>query len=283
MQIEFGNITEDHTSNINLNDLQITFYTETIEHQNIDVYINNENISFYNAFITDLTIPPGLETDVSFLNIDGTDTNDAYRQNIREKTITLECDVGDSCDLETNTTTLRQLIRLFTNDKDKYNRPIPKQIRFSHYPDVYFEYIMKDSPDVDIEINTYHVKFSLVVPSGTSYDLKSTVTANTGYVQGLVGVEPLITVTPTDTTIEISETVSGQKFNMGFTGDWIGKIVELDCEDRIVWLKENEEDTDPTNISRYVDYNSDWFTLKGEYHFETINSIFKTVSYIERE
>ena len=283
VQLEFSNIIEDTQANINLNDIEVTFYTETIEHQNIEVYVNDENISFYNAFITDVNIPPGLETDVDFLNIDGTDTNDAYRQNVKEKTIKLECEVGDNCDLETNTTTLRQLIRLFTNDKDKYNRPIPKQIRFSHYPDVYFEYILKDSPDVEIDINTYSVKFSLVVPSGTSYDINSTVTANTGYIQGLVAVEPIITVTPTDTTIEITETVTGQKFNMGFTGDWIGKIVELDCEDRIVWLKENEEDPDPINISRYVDYNSDWFTLKGEYHFETINSIFKTVSYIERE
>ena len=282
IQLQLSNIIGDTTSNINLNDLQLTYYTETIEHQNIDVYVNDENIAFYNAFITDVNIPPGLETDVSFLTIDGTDTNDAYRQNIREKTITLECEVGETCDLETNTQTLRQLIRLFTNDKDKYNRPIPKRIRFSHYPDVYFEYILKDSPDVTIDINTYNVKMNLVVPSGTSYDINSTVTGTTGYAQGLVGVEPIIQVTPTDNTIKITETISGQTFHMGYT-DWIGKIVEIDCEDRIVWLKETEDDTDPTNISSYVDFNSDWFVLKGEYHFETVNSILKTVSYIERE
>ena len=199
------------------------------------------------------------------------------------KTIELELEVGDTCDLETNTQTLRQLIRLFTNDKDKYNRPIPKHVRFSHYPDVYFEYILKDSPDVEIDINTYKVKIKMVIPSGTSYDINNTLTGNTGYVQGLVGVEPIIQVTPVDNTIQISETVTGQKFNIGYTGDWNGKIVELDCEDRIVWLKETEDDPDPINISQYADFNSDWFTLKGEYHFETINCVFKTVSYIERE
>ena len=282
-QLQLSNTLENTNSNINFNDVEITFYTETIEHQNIECFINDENISFYNAFITDVTIPPGLETDVSFLSIDGTDTNDAYRQNVKEKTIELELEVGDTCDLETNTATLRQLIRLLTNDKDKYNRPIPKHVRFSHYPDVYFEYIIKDSPDVEIDINTYKVKIKMVIPSGTSYDINNTLTGNTGYVQGLVGVEPIIQITPVDTTIQISETVTGQKFNIGYTGDWNGKIVELDCEDRIVWLKETEDDPDPVNISQYADFNSDWFVLKGEYHFETINSVFKTVSYIERE
>ena len=282
IHLTISNTLNDKTSTLNFGDLQVNLYTETVESQTITCKINDENLAFYGAFLTGLTIPPGLETDVDFLTIDGTDTNDAYRQNIKEKTIELEFEIGDTCDLELNTTSLRQITRLLTNTKDKYNRPIPKRIEFSHLPDVYYEYIIKDSLDVELEINTYHVKCKLIIPAGTSYTKQSTTTNIIGYVQGLAAINPVITVKPTDELIEIRETNSGQKFNIGYSGDWTDKIVEIDCEDRIAWLKTDDEDTDPENINEYVDWNSDWFSLQGEYSFEGSNCVIRTVDYIER-
>ena len=104
-----------------------------------------------------------------------------------------------------------------------------------------------------------------------------------GFVQGITAVKPTITIkTTTEDTIEITEVKSEQTFNMGFTGDWENHLVEIDCENRIVWLKETEDDMDPINISRYVDINSDWFRLLGEYEFETSNCTLYTVEYTER-
>jgi hypothetical protein len=69
---------------------------------------------------------------------------------------------------------------------------------------------------------------------------------------------------------------------MGYTGQWTDKIIEIDCEDRIVWLKTDEDDPEPVNITRYCDYNNDWFSLHGEYIFESTNCVIRTIDYIER-
>ena len=272
--------SDDTTATIG--NLQLIAYTETVDQQDIQCYINGENIGFYGAFIKDVDIPAGLNTDTDYLTIDGTDTNDAYRQNIREKTITLELQLGDNCDLTSNTSSLQQLTRLILNDKDQYNRPIPNLIEFSHLPGLYAEYIVEDTFDNPIDISTYDITVKLTVPAGTFYTVQDKVTHTTGYVQGIASINPIITLSPSDTQIEITEEVSGQKFNIGYTGEWNGKLLELDCEDRIVWLRENEADEDPVNLSKYVDFNSDWFVLNGEYQFTATNAVIQTIDYTER-
>ena len=100
--------------------------------------------------------------------------------------------------------------------------------------------------------------------------------------QGLAAVNPLITLQPSNETIQINETLSGQKFNIGYTGDWNDKIVAINCEDRQVLLVSPNDDSAPIDISQYVDHNVDWFRLYGEYNFEGVNCIIRTVSYNER-
>jgi hypothetical protein len=56
----------------------------------------------------------------------------------------------------------------------------------------------------------------------------------------------------------------------------------IDCEDRIVWLKQDEDSEDGENITAYVDWNSDWFAISGEYQFEATGAVIKAVDYIER-
>jgi hypothetical protein len=47
-------------------------------------------------------------------------------------------------------------------------------------------------------------------------------------------------------------------------------------------LKDDEDDEDGENISAYVDFNSDWFSIIEEYEFQTTGCVIKDVSYIER-
>ena len=281
LELTVSNLLNDGDANINLTDVMITFYTETIDQQLINIKVQNEDLSFYGAFVENVEIPEGLETDTDFLTIDGTDTNDAYRQNIREKTIELELSIGE-CDLETSTLLLRQLTALLVNEKDAYNRPIPKTIEFSHYPDVYYEYIMKDALDITQDMGAYKIKAKLVVPAGTSYSNDTKTTNITGFVQGVASVNPVITVKPQADQITITETVTQQSFTMGYSGDWQTGIVEIDCEDRKAYLKTNEDDTTPVDISKYVDFQSDWFRLKGEYSFTGAGCVIRTVEYLER-
>lgn len=279
VELSASNILNTGDSEIVFNNVNITFYLETVEKQQIRVTIDGEDIAYYGAFIEKVDIPEGLETDTSFLTIDGTDTNDAYRQNIREKKIVIEFNLSN-CDLQTSTNMLRQLTKLFVNEKDQYNRPIPKRLQFTHYPTDYFEYIMEEPLDVDTEITDYKVKATLTIPSGTSYSLDDTVTNTVGNANGLAAINPIIHFRPSDTNIQIKETISEQSFQMGYSGNWQDYVIEIDCEDRRVYLIKDEDTK--VDISKYVDHNSDWFRLSGEFEFEGINCTILTVTFNER-
>ena len=282
IELMVDNTINNNTGTINFSNIALTIYISEIDSQNIQCKIENEDLSYYGAFLTDVDIPAGLKTDVDYLTIDGTDTNDPYRQNIKEKEITIHLDIGDNCSLEASTLSLMDLARLLQNKRDKYNRPIPKRIEFSHYPDLYWEYIMEDTFDNPIEISSYEVKIKLTVPSGTAYKKQSTVTNRTGYVNGLANVSPVIVIKPTDNLMTITETLTDQNFHLGYDGDITDKVIVIDCEDRIVWLKTDEDDEDGENITQYVDFNSDWFSIIEEYQFDTTGCVIKDVSYIER-
>lgn len=279
LELSVANILSQSDSSILFNNVEIIFYLETVEKQEITIRVEDEDIAYYGAFIETVKIPEGLNTDTSFLSIDGTDTNDAYRQNIREKTITIEFNLSN-CELQTSTDMLRQLTKLFVNEKDKYNRPIPKRIQFSHYPNDYFEYIMEEPFDVDTDITDYTIKAQLTIPSGTSYSLYDTVTNTTGNANGLAAINPIITVRPSDVNLQITESNSGQTFNIAYPDDWNDHTVEIDCEDRKVYLLQGEETR--IDISKYADYNSDWFRLDGEYEFSSVNCTILSVIFNER-
>jgi len=279
LELSASNLLNNGDSEIVFNNVNITFYLETVEKQQIRVSIDGEDIAYYGAFIEKVDIPEGLETDTNFLTIDGTDTNDAYRQNIREKKITIEFNLNN-CDLQTSTNMLRQLTKLFVNEKDQYNRPIPKRLQFTHYPTDYFEYIMEEPFDVETDITDYNVKATLTIPSGTSYSIDDTVTNTVGNANGLAAINPIIHFRPSDTNIQIKETLSEQSFQMGYSGDWSDYVIELDCEDRRVYLIKDEDTK--VDISKYVDHNSDWFRLSGEFEFEGINCTILTVTFNER-
>lgn len=281
-ELTISNTIENTDASINFGSVQLILYVEPVTEQTSKVYVEGEDLAYYNAFITNITVPEGLETETDYLKIDGTDTNDPYRQNVKEKPIIIEFDIGESCNLEDNTLSLRDLTRLLVNDRDEYNRPIPKRLELSHYPDVYWEYIMEKALDAEIEISNYHCKAELTIPAGTAYDKVNTTTAATGYVNGIATINPVILVKPTGENISITEEITGQQFYIGYSGDWIDKILEIDCENRICWLKQNEDDDDPVNLNGYVDYNADWFRLKGEYHFTSTNGVVMTVDYAER-
>ena len=280
IELSASNILATGESFLNIQEVQIIFYLETVDKQEITIKINDEDIAYYGAFIEAVNIPEGLNTDTSFITVDGTDMNDAYRQNIREKTITVDFNISE-CDLKTSTDLLRQITKLFTNEKDQYNRPIPKRITFSHYPEDYFEYIMETPFEVSTNIGDYDVTAKLTIPAGTSYSRKDTVTNTVGNANGLAALRPIITIQPSGANIEIKEGLSEQSFTMAYSGDWTSKIVEINCDDRQVLLKSDADD-DGVDISKYVDHNSDWFRLSGEFNFEAVNCVIRTVTFNER-
>ena len=276
-----NNNIHETEANVNFLNVRITFYLEFIQEQKINIRVNGEDLSFYGVFTDDVHIPEGLETDTSFLKIDGTDTNDAYRQNIVEKEIELSLYIAE-CDFQNSTDMLRQLSKVLVNDRDDYNRPIPNRIEFSHYPDVYFEYVMEGALETESEVSDYSIKAKLTVPSGTAFSKKTFTTGVDGYVQGIAPVSPVITFKPQSDTVEILERKSGQRFNMTYGAGWESMIAEIDCESHTVVLRTDEDDSETVDISGACDFNVSWFSLLGEYQFEGTGCNIRTVSYNER-
>lgn len=265
---------------LDLHNVKVTLYLEEVDHTTFKTYIDGEDLEYYGVFVTDLKVPEGLETDTDYLKINGTDLNYPIRQSIEDKTIEVDFDLGTNCDLYGNTVALRRLTQLLVNKRDKYNKPIPKRIEFSHYPDVYWEYIMEDSYKPELDINTYTVKVKLTVPSGTAYTKDDVVTTAQGYVDGLVHVNPVILLKPTNSLISITELETGQTLNLGHS-TISNKSMEINCAQRKVYLIDDTTNN-RIDISRHVDMNTDWFRLLGFFNFKCNGGIIQTVSFKER-
>ena len=184
------------------------------------------------------------------------------------------------------------MTRLILNEKDKYNRPIPKRIWFSHLPDLYAEYICEDIFDTEIETGTYTIKAKLVIPAGSFYTLEDITTNSTGYIQGVTGTQPVIVIKPTNKQINITETQSKQKFTINLptidTADtsyieapvYNTGTIHINTQTQQTTWTDNTGTT--ININKYLDYNNDWFHLKNEYEFQTTGAILQTITYPER-
>ena len=280
IELGFSNITEGIDVNIDISDIRFGIRYLRLENAlKEQVYVDDENLEWYGAFIREFEVPFGAKTDTKYLNVTGTDINDSYLMTIKEKEIKIKFDI-DGCNLEESTELLKQITRLFTNKRDELNRPIPKQIRSTFNPDEYYEFILEDAITAEMEMSGYTCEVKLTIPAGTSFKINDTVTNVSGVVNSIAKVNPYIIVVPQSDSIELVEEYSDQKLNLGYEG-MTGKFVELDCEHQIAWLRD-DEDSDPVNISSMVDYNADWFSLEGQYNFIPTNCVVQTVSFSER-
>ena len=281
--LTFNNIlgTDDVNAEINITDVQLKVYFLKLGRgANEKIYIDDENLEWYGAFIQDFKMVSGLKTKTKYLEVDGTDVNDAYNMTIDKKEIEIEFDI-EGCTLQESTELLKQITRLFTTRRDELNRPIPKTIRFSSRPDEYWEYILEDGIENEIKYTNYECKTKLTVPSGTSYADTDTVTNTTGMINSISKVNPVIVIIPTGETVEITEENTEQKWS-GTNSEWIGKMVEIDCEHRTVTIIEDEEEEDDIDISFSADWNNDWFILDDMYNFSGVNCVIQTVTTTNR-
>ena len=282
IEIQANNLfdNEQNQSTILFDNITFTLHTTELDSQLVTCLIDGENLAGYNAFITDIEVPAGLETETKYLNVDGTDTNEAYRQNIREKEIKISFNI-DACTIDEATAYLNEITGLLVNARDNLNNPIPKTLEFSHYPGIYWEYVMEKSIKADASAGSYDCEATLTVPHGTAYTKEEIVTGASGKVNGIAKINPTLVIIPTNEHIEIVETVSNQKFLMTYNTWSSEDLVEINCANRKVYLNKPDEEN-LIDITPYTDFNSDWFKIIGEYHFEPTGCIIQTISRIER-
>lgn len=281
IELQANNVFSNNANEgrISFNNATLTIYYNTINDAVVTVEVEDADTRYYGLFLEDAEIPGGLNTETKYLEIEGTDSHNSYRQNIDRKEIKLKMSL-DSCDIYDSTELLRNVVKLFTNKRDELNRPIPKKIWFSHYPDVYFEFVLEEAIDNSFEEDK--VEITLVIPSGTAYALEDTITNVTGANISLAKVNPTIVFIPISDNVEIVENNTSQKFNITYPNWDSSQLVEIDCANRKVYLKTGEDDNNPTEISSYVDFNSDWFLLHEEYNFSCTNCIIQTITFTER-
>lgn len=291
LELELGvnNVLESSDADMLLKNIQLIIYTNSIPPQPYGVIVEDQNVAWYGMDVTNVEMPFGRKSETKYLNIEGSDTNVAYRQNIREKTVKIYFDL-DSCDLTESTEQLLQLAKLFTNKRDEINSPIPKSIRFAHIPNKIFYYILEDTFDTDIMISDYKGSIELTIPDGTAFDVEDTVTNINGYVDGIAAINPIIVLTHiTNTQMTISELVSSPnqvfKINQENLTNGVtfatNDVITINCLTRTCSiLKEGASDS--VDITEAVDFNSDWFKLHGEFEFKSENCVIQTITYNTR-
>ena len=272
--------SNNNPSQIIFDNVELVFYVKNIQNQLVNCYVNGKDTRHYGMFLDSVVIPSGLKTNVKYLDIDGTDRNEAYRQNIDKKEITIKFYV-EGCTIEETTEMLKLIGKLFSNKRDSLNRPIPNQIEFTHYPGEYWNVILEDPIDSDVENATYSSTLKLIVPDGTSYRTEETVTGVVGTCSSIAKINPIITFIPEvhADSFTITESKSNQILRIFYSNFEEGDICELDCINRILYLIRGDESID---ISDAVDWNADWFVLYGDYYFETSNCMVQTISFTER-
>jgi len=282
LELEFGvrNLLESDNAILKLNNVQVVLYINSIEDNPIDVWVNDENVAWYGMYVKDVNIPVGINTETKYLDIEGSDTNTAYRQNIEPKKIKIEFEL-DGCDLTDTTEQLNELAKLFTNEREGVN-PIPKEIRFSNVPNRFFNYILENGFDNEIQISDYKGSLEITVPDGTAWDDEDTVTNVNGYVDTIAAVNPVIDLIQVTGDITIVEKASNQTFVINYDEYTITDTISVDCINREVTVTKADDPEEPIVINDCVDFNSDWFLLQGEFEFTCENAIISKITYNRR-
>ena len=283
VEVQANNLfnTSSGSSMLQLNNASLTFYFNNIEPAEVIVKIDDIDIRYYNLTLVDAHIPQGLQTITKYIEIDGTDSHDSYRQNIAPKEITLKMRIK-GCNVHDTSEMLRKAITLLQPKRDELNNPIPKKITFDNFPDLYWKYIIEDDIDSSFDFTDPNIEVKLKIPKGTAFSKDETVTNTTGAVIGIAKVNPKIVIIPLGDHVEIMETSTEQKFSMNNNSWSSNNLVEIDCNTRQILLKKSEDDLEPEDISSCADFNSDWFILHGDYNFEPTNCIIQSVTYTER-
>lgn len=271
----------NNIANLKVHNATMTFYFNKIDDVLVDTLIDGVDIRYYGLFLEDVEMPEGLQTITKYLEIEGTDSHDSYRQNIDRKEIKLKMSV-DGCNIHDTSEMIRNITKVFQNKRDTLNKPIPKTLEFGNKPDLYWEYILEDPIETDFESANANLEVTLVIPSGTAFAKEETITNVTGGVTGIAKVNPVIVIIPLGDHVELLETNTQQKFSINYTSWTSENIVEIDCNNREVLLTSEDYDAETIDISKAVDFNSDWFLLDDDYTFEPTNCIIQSVTFTER-
>ena len=127
-----------------------------------------------------------------------------------------------------------------------------------------------------------------MIPDGTAYSVHESLCVGTGANNGIAKVKPIIQLLALSDEITVTEEVTGKSFIIFSTGEndvEVNDIVLIDCASRKLTKTTINEDGsfDTVDISDHVDYDSDWFSIMGEFDFNSGESaLVQAVRFRER-
>lgn len=264
--------------------------------------VNHIRGDWYGIFLRDVTLDAGTENEVKYYQTAGTDMSTAYRSNIKASTIQLDFDI-DECYIEDNMKLRRVMEKLFSNDRNKYNKPILKGLELDIFPDVVYWFVRENKIDIKLKNGVLECSVKLKIPSGTSESLELIHAGLDGNVDGLAKVQPTIyLVANQNKTITIHETITSQSMTIVSDEIKTNDLVIVNCNNRTISRVRAETTTEFMNIDTlevfddvtYMDpdtvditdtlsFDSDWFSIQGEYRFNTDGTaVFSQLTYKER-
>ena len=245
--------------------------------------IDGERAEDYGIFFKKMTWDWGTQNDVNYYQTSGTDMTTAYRSNITKKELTLDFNIGN-CDLEESGILLEKVVKLFTNKRTLFNKPIPKRIIFDHLPEYEFWFVREDAMEVEEEYGMYNVTCKLVIPEGTARNRAISITGTTGANTGIARVTPSIEgIVNKNGIITINEVNSDQSMIIK-NKDEIkeGYFYRIECSTRKVYLTPPNSNI-TKDITASVQWNSQWFILEDEYQFKSPDSNITSIRFKERQ
>ena len=244
------------------------------------VIVDGENSRDYGFKLIEITPTWSTNNEKQEYKVTGTDNTVINRLNIDPKDIKLRVMVA-SCKYNENVYLIDKLVELFTNERElRSNKPIPKDLIFEHMPDRRFPFVRVKEFDGEYKGANYYADITLEIPSGTSYDVTRTVTGPNGRASANIVISPdIYYLSNTDGELLIYESSFEQEFLVQNSRIRDGSTIHIDTENRRVYLEDTNGDID---ITASVDYNSNWFKLKGEYSFTSSTGIVTSVEYYVR-
>lgn len=221
---------------VTISNIEINVYYNKINNDKVYCIVDEVDLRYYGFIIESLKVPFGIDTDTKYLTIGGSDVNQALRMNITEKEIEIKFRVED-CDILSSTRNMEEITKIFTNKRNTMNKPIPKQIRFSHFPNVYWNFINERAIDAEAEFVDYEGTIKLTVPDGTNFSIIPESTVNMGKVNGLARVKPIITVNNLTTEVIVTELRTKKVFRCTSNTFSSNDELEINCSDRTLYHK----------------------------------------------
>ena len=241
------------------------------------VLVNGESSRDYGFRVTSVAAPFSTDHEESEYKVTGTDTTIINRLNIDAKEIELTIAISQ-CTYNEKVYLIDKLVELFTNDRElRSNKPIPKELIFEHLDDRVFPFVRVKKFDEEYKGANYYATITLKIPSGTSYAIDKTVTGPTGAAPSTIVLSPdIFYFSSTNGEMVITEENLNQEFLVQSPYIKANDTIYIDTSNRRIYVQKLEGDVD---ITGSVDYNSQWFKIKGEYSFQSETGTITSVEY----